>query len=169
MKHMNIVISVIIAAAVLVAAYGIGLLVRHARTPDRPLTPAGAESPAALKTRLAQQSPGGRLAGAADSNEAARIQRERAQALEKTKNMTKEQKRRFMEEQAVDRFSAASSKGRSRKLSPEEREKAAFGTRIALPEPVQGQPPQAPAEAGSTAAPQSTEPNNSEPNKAGKG
>ncbi len=113
MKHMNVVITVIIAAAVLVAAYGVGLLVRHARTPDRQSGPAGTltENPAILKMRLAQQSPGGRLAGSADSNQAARIQQERALMLEKTKNMTKEEKRRFMEEQARDRFSAASGKG----------------------------------------------------------
>lgn len=103
MKHMNIVVSVIIAAAILVAAYAVGLLVRHARTPDGQLESAAVtpiESPATLKARVAQQLPGGGSAGAADANLAARSQQEREQMLERMKGMTKEEKQRFTMEEA---------------------------------------------------------------------
>ena len=102
--------------------------------------------------------------------------------LEKMKNMTEEEKRRFTEEQVRTRFSAAGGRGQSRKMSPEERakmlekwqtlseeEKRAFGARIAESEPAPGQPPQPPANAGTTPAQQSPGSGGSEPNKAGKG
>jgi len=183
MKHMNIVVSVIIAGAVLVAAYAVGLLVRHMRTPDGRLESAAVaptEDPAALKARVAQQSPGGRNASGADSNLPAEVQRQREQMLEKMKNMTEEEKRRFVEQEVRNRFSAADGRGGSRKISPEEREKMlqkwkslsegqkrAFDARAAEPEPAPEGPPQAPANAGSATTQQSPQPGGSEPNKAG--
>ncbi len=183
MKHMNIVVSVIIAAAILVAAYAVGLLVRHARTPDGQLESAAVtpiESPATLKARVAQQLPGGGSAGAADANLAARSQQEREQMLERMKGMTKEEKQRFTMEEARKHFGAGGTRSEPRKMSPEEREKMlqkwqrmseeekrASDARPAESEPAQGEPPQAPANAEGTATQQSSEPNGAEPNKAG--
>lgn len=112
MKHANIVVSIVIAAAVLVAAYAVGLLVRHARTPDRPRA-VETEDLTAFKAQVAEQSPGGVNAAGADANLAAQLQQEREQMLQKMKNMTDEEKRRFTKEQVLNRFSAAAGKKQS--------------------------------------------------------
>ncbi len=172
MKHMNIVVSVIIAAAVLVAAYGVGLLVRHARM-DGQLT--ATESPGARKAGMGRHSP-------ADSNLAAQTRQKREQMLEKVKTMSPEEKRRLMDEQVRSRFDAGG-KGQSHKMSPEEREKiaekwqslseqgkkGAADARIAESKPASSEQTQAPANAEGAVTPESPDPGGSEPNKAGKG
>jgi hypothetical protein len=121
MKHMKIVVSVIIIAAVLVAAYAIGLLVRHARMNDKQSGQnTGAEE---LQTQMGQQSPGGRYPHAADEKTLKQVKQQREQMLEKVKNMTEEEKRQFIDKQVRDRFSVSGGRGKSRKMSPEDREK----------------------------------------------
>jgi len=181
MKHMNIVVSIIIAAAVLVAAYAVGLLVRHARTPDSHAVLVTEDS-AAFKARVAQQLPGGSSARGADGNLPAEIRQQREQMLEKMKTMTEEEKRKFTQEQVRNRFSAAGRKGRSRTLSPDElakmmqkrqamseEERRAFDARMEESQPAPGEPPQAPSIVESPTTPRSPEPGGSEPNKAGQG
>jgi hypothetical protein len=178
MKHMNTIVSVIIAAAILVAAYGVGLLVRHARTPSGQHERAAVmptESPAAIKARIAQQLPGGSARGG-DSKLSAEVEQKNRQMLEK---MTDEEKRRFTEEQVRSHFSGAG-KGRYRNMSPEEREKMQqkwqrmseeqkrlLDARTVGSGPAPGVPPQPAAGAGSAPTPQKSAPGGSEPNKAG--
>lgn len=196
MKYMNIVVSVIIVAAVLVAAYAVGLLVRHARMHDRqPGPPAVAtEDPATVKAMMEQQRPGGRRASTADANMPAQIKAKREEMAEKMKNMTEEEKRRFTEEQVRSHLGAAGGRGRFRELSPEERqkimrqwqalsgeEKKAFEAQMGMSQEATGEPPQAPSDAKGTTTPQNPEQNSeqnpgpspgqsgSEPGKAGQG
>ena len=177
MKYMNIVVSVVIAAAVLVAAYGVGLLVRHARMHDRQSGPSALTAmndPATVKAVTDKQRPGGQAGRAADPNLAAKTKAEREKMLEKMKNMTEEEKRRFIEEQVRGQVGHAGDRGKLRELSADERakimskwqtmseeEKKAFQTRMERSvEP--GNPPQTPPET-SGATPQETPNQSSEP------
>jgi hypothetical protein len=169
MRHMNIVVSVIIIAAVLVAAYAVGLLVRHIRTQNNPsgsLAASVAEDAATLQARTEQQAPGARRPRRAEGPTPEQIRQEREQLLEKMKTMTEEEKRKYTEEQVRKRFSAAGDKGQS----PKERERMMQKRQI-LPE---GEKPQTagtqpPASGGDPNAAQQTPTQTSEPNKAGQG
>jgi hypothetical protein len=173
MKHMNIVVSAIIIAAVLVAAYAVGLLVRHIRTQNNQsgsLAASVAEDAATLQARTEQQAPGGRRPRRAEGPTPEQIRQEREQLLEKMKTMTEEEKRKYTEEQVRKRFSAAGDKGQSPKMSPQERERMMQKRQI-LPE---GEKPQTagtqpPASGGDPNAAQQTPTQTSEPNKAGQG
>lgn len=160
MKHMNVVVSVIIIAAVLVTAYAVGLLVRHARMHDRQ---SGLVTNEDFKAKVAQQLPGERYPRGTDANMAAQIRQQREQKLEEMKHMTKEEKHRLTEEEVRKRFSAAA-KGQTGELSPAEREKMRQQVR--------------PEDANQAPATRTGEPQNpgqtpgqgdAEPNKAGKG
>ena len=173
MKHMNIVVSVIIIAAVLVAAYAVGLLVRHIRTQNNrsgSLAASVAEDAATLQARAEQQIPDARRSRRDEGPTPEQIRQQREQLLEKMKTMTEEEKRKYTEEQVRKRFSAAGDKGQSRKMSPQERERMMQKRRI-LPEEEKPQVAgvQPPVSGGDpNAAPQTpTQP--SEPNKAGNG
>ena len=120
MKHMNIVVWIVIAAAVLVVAYGVGLLVRHARTDRQSGSPADAT---ALKAMMDKQRPGGQAGRTTDPNLTAKAKAEREKMLEAMKNMTEEQKRRYMEEKVRNEVGAARGRGRFRELPPDERDK----------------------------------------------
>ncbi len=160
MKHMNIVVSVIIAAAILVAAYAVGLLVRYARTSGQSGSAVAVpiENPAALQSKVAQQSPGGRPAGGADANLAAKARQESERMREQMKGMTKEQKQRFTTEQARKRFGAGARSG-PRKISPEEYERLLQKTQRTV----------APQKEAANVGTAESEPNVGEPNKVDKG
>jgi len=197
MKYMNIAVSVIIAAAVLIAAYAVGLLVRHARTHDRQPGPPAVttnEDPATVKAMMEQQRPGGRRASTADANMPAQVKAKREEMAKKMKNMTEEEKRRFTEEQVRSHLGPAGGRGRFRELSPEERQKImqrwqtlsgedkkAFEAQMGMSPEAAGEPPQAPSDAKDTTTQQNPEQtseqgagpgpgqSDSEPNKAGQG
>jgi hypothetical protein len=196
MKYMNIVVSIVVAAAVLVAAYGVGLLVRHARMHDKQSGPsaiAAADDPAAVKAMMDKQRPGGQAGHATDPNLTAKLKAEREKMLEKMKNMTEEEKHRFIEEQVRSHVGGTSGRGRFRELSPEERdkimrkwqtmseeEKKAFEAQTGM-SPEAGNSPQTPSEVSGTTTQQkpdqssgqspgpSSEPGGSEPGKADQG
>jgi len=88
MKVSNTVVTVIMVAAVLVFAYGVGLLIRQARTGDRPVpavTDAGKTQRTGPGTPRANDTPEAR----------AQVKKARAQALEKMSSMTEEEKEKF--------------------------------------------------------------------------
>jgi flagellar biosynthesis/type III secretory pathway M-ring protein FliF/YscJ len=105
MKHRNTLITVAIIAAVLLAAYGIGLLIRQARI--RHLREeAAARDEAMAQKMLTQQLPGGRRPRQDDQKRRAEIQKQREMALEKVKSMTDEQKRKMVQDEVRRRTSA---------------------------------------------------------------
>jgi len=149
MKHMNIVVSAIIIAAVLVAAYAVGLLVRHARMHGLS-GPTAAET---FKAQVVRQMPGGRYPRGADGNTPAQVRQQREQTLEKMKHMTEEEKHQFTEEQVRKRFGAG--KPRVHEPSPKEVARTTQQRQIQLqdanqapaaskgePQTTAGQPPQ---------------------------
>ncbi len=98
MKHLNIAVFAIVAVAVLVMAYGVGLLVRQARTPDvvapsqpvaEPNTACQPDPVAASRQRIGQ--------GRAEPTEAekAALEQKRAEQLARMRNMTEEEKQEF--------------------------------------------------------------------------
>ncbi len=91
MKTSNTVVSAIVIAAVLVFAYGVGLLIRQARTGSSPgRTPADVNE--------AAQRLGPRTPRAMDTPAArAKVKKERTEALEKMKAATDEEKAKFRE------------------------------------------------------------------------
>jgi len=177
MKYMNIVVSVIIAAAVLVVAYGVGRIVRHARMQDKQPGPSAitaADDPATMKAMMDKQRPGGQAGSTADPNLTAKLKAEREKMLEKMKNMTEEEKRRFMEEQVRSHVGATGGRGRFRELSPDERnkitrqwqtmsdeEKKAFQAQTGM-SPEADKPPQTPSEASGTTTQQKPDPSSEE-------
>ncbi|MBN1506740.1 MAG: hypothetical protein JW955_07835 [Sedimentisphaerales bacterium] len=126
MKHMNIVISAIVIAAVLVAAYAVGLLVRHVRTQNDQsglLAASVAEDAAARQAGAEQQAPGVKRARRAEGPTPEQVRQQREQLLEKMKTMTEEEKRKYMEEEVRKRFGTNRGKGQSRALSPQDQER----------------------------------------------
>jgi predicted RND superfamily exporter protein len=192
MKHMKVVVFVIIVAAVLIAAYAVGLLVRHARMNDKQTGQDTATQD--LQAQMGQQSPGGRYPHATDEKTLTQVRQQREQTLEKVKNMTEEEKRRFIDKQVRDRFSVSGGREKSRKMSPEDREKLmqkvqamteeekkTLGAQSSEPQATGGQEPQASPGAESTGTQQNSEKSSepgsgqtpgqggSEPSKAGQG
>lgn len=180
MKHMNVVVSAVIVVAVLVAAYAVGLLVRHARMGN---SPSGLTATQDFKAKVDRQMPGERHARAADGNTPEQIRLQRVATLEKMKHMTEEEKRRFTEEQVRKRFGAG--KPRTHEMSPKER--AEMVRQQILPDDANqapaaqkgesqttsGQQPQTTPNPGNTTTQQkpgqTPEKGGSEPNKAGQG
>jgi hypothetical protein len=97
-KYFNVIVSLIVAAAILVAAYSIGLLVRHGRgAADSSAPPAVAgpnEADAAPET-AAMPRPGQGREGAPEGRTAEEIKQARAEALERMGNLTEEEKQEF--------------------------------------------------------------------------
>jgi len=90
MKLSNSVVSIIIVAAVLVFAYGLGLLIRQARTGSTPVRRAVEVNDAA--TRRTRPT----AARTKDTpEERARLKEEKAKAIEKMSSLTEEQKEKF--------------------------------------------------------------------------
>jgi hypothetical protein len=124
MKYTNVIVSILIVAAVLVAAYAIGLLVRQARMEDvQPQASVVEHTDTAdteAKMGIERQLPGARPAQPLESP--AQLKDKREQTVKAMSNRTEEEKRQLTTKQVRSRFSAAG-KGRNRNLSPGEREK----------------------------------------------
>jgi hypothetical protein len=91
MKVSNTVVSVVVIAAVLVFAYGVGVLIRHART--------GGSSPTQAKDAASSQRPGPTAARTKDTpEERMRLKEERTKALEKMNSGTDEEKAKLRDQ-----------------------------------------------------------------------
>jgi hypothetical protein len=93
MKSSNTIVTIVVIAAVLVAAYAVGMLIHQARTGN---SPSGTEANDVRSETAMPHGPGGRTQ---DSPEArAKLKEKRAEALEKLESATEEQKTQFREE-----------------------------------------------------------------------
>lgn len=119
MKSSNTVVTIVVVAAVLVAAYALGLLIHQARVGD---SSSSATSPAEVNEARLREStanlshePGaGRIQ---DTQEArAQLKEQRAQTLEKMETATEEEKAE-VREQVRDRLSPQSSRKMPRRLA----------------------------------------------------
>lgn len=144
MKSSNTIVTVVVIAAVLVAAYAVGMLIHQARTGN---SPSGNE---ANNVTVMPHGPGtGRTQ---DSPEArAKLKEKRAEALEKMESATEEQKAQFRE-QVRERFGARRDEKPAQ--APPSQPAQAPGTPPSTPDPN---------------AKQSSEGTGSEPNAAGQG
>jgi hypothetical protein len=97
MKHLGVLVFVIGAAAVLVAAYAVGLLVRQARMPDvEPPSQEMAEpNTVTSEDALAANRRIGRRSGELTEEEKAAARRQRAEELAGMQNLTEEEKQQF--------------------------------------------------------------------------
>jgi FtsZ-interacting cell division protein ZipA len=164
MKVSNTVVSVIVVAAVLVFAYGVGLLIRQART-------GGSHGPvsADVNNTTSSRRTGPGTAGAKDTpEERARVKEAKAQAIEKMNSLTEEEKEKFRSQVTKKVGGRRGGKGRQN-LSPQERQAQTIQTPT---QPESGHPQDAntPASQGETPATKpSTDKGSSEPGKAGPG
>jgi hypothetical protein len=128
MKASNTVVTVIVIAAVLVFAYGVGLLIRQART-------GGSHAPVSTEVNDAQRM-GPRTPETKDTPEArARIKEERAKAIEKMKSLTEEEKEKFRS-QVAKQVSGRRRGKEAGKLPSQVRQAQA----VKSPSPSQGEP-----------------------------
>lgn len=126
MKASNTVVAVIVIAAVLVFAYGVGLMIRHARTGG-----AAGRKPAEANRAATAQPAKPRVTQTKDTpEERARVKEQKAKALEKKEAATPEQAEEFRK-QVVKSFEGR----RGGKRSPNR------------------QPPELPAQTGKTPGP----------------
>lgn len=171
MKYMNAIVSVIIAAAVLIAAYAIGLLVRRARIPDSPPGTAAAPNEVTTDPRMALPLPGRIPARSDDAEARATIRQQQEELLAKSKNMTEEEKQQFRE-QIRSRVTPPGARRRLRGLSEEDRERMLQSWQNMSPQQREAldfpqRPQEAPAdthEGDSGATEQGTEGDAAEPN-----
>ena len=181
MKSSNTVVSIIIIAAVLLAACAVGLLVHLARM-GRP-QPERAVDTSSPAIQVALQRPGNREKKTDTPEQRAKLKEERAQTLAKMNSLTEEQKEEFRS-QVRSQFSERNIRGFPM-LSAEEREQirrewpnmseeqraawlARMGARLpgARPQPEVGPP----IPVGESPKPeQSTEESSPEPNKVSQG
>jgi hypothetical protein len=164
MKVSNTVVSVVVVAAVLIFAYGVGLLIRQARTGSPQ------SKPAQVKDTASPQRPG---PGAARTNdtpeERLRLKEEKAKAIEKASAQTDEEKQKLRDQVIKQVGGRRGGRGR-RGLPPQERQTETIST------PNQPQSGRSHEDANTPAsqskgvnAPPSTEKGSSEPGKAGPG
>jgi hypothetical protein len=143
MKVSNTVVSVVVIVAVLIFAYGVGMLIRHART--------GASSPTQAKDAASSPRPGPRAARTQDTpEERTRVKEERAKALEKMNAGTDEEKAKLRDQ--VIKQAGGRRGGKKRQT---------------LPAPTDANAPASPSQ-GVKVSP-STDKGSSEPGKAGPG
>ena len=137
MKSVNTLVLVILAAAVLLAAFAIGLLVRHARMRGAAShEPASAvatpnETPGS-ETALTNLNPGSPGVRKSDATARADIKQERAEALEKMSNLTEEEKLEFRQ-RVRDRFNTTRSRSgrlRERMQNMSEEDKQAYRAQV---------------------------------------
>ena len=124
MKHANTVVFVIVAAAVLLTAYGVGLLIRQARMshvePDRQ-TVAAPNDTAPSEAMAEDYGPGrGRRQRSVDEDPA-KVKQQRAEMLEKMSNLTEEEQEQFRQ-QVRRRFSSSGSGNPAVDLEREKRQ-----------------------------------------------
>jgi len=124
MKHLNVIASVILAAAVLLAAYAIGRLVRQARivAPEpQPQLVAEPDEPNDQEAVIASR----RIAQGRKEptpEERAKIKEARAEKLAQMSNLTDEEKLQLRDEWREQLRSRRGEPGRVPRLSPEELE-----------------------------------------------
>ena len=94
MKQLNILVYIILAAAILIAAYAVGLLVKHTRTSElEPQAQYVAEPNETPDPKPVVVGPGGRRGRAEPTpEEKAKIKEERAKMIAEASNLTDEQK-----------------------------------------------------------------------------
>ncbi len=99
MKSSNTVVTVIVIAAVLIAAYGVGLLIHQARQGDSPLPASSGADANSIESGTADSSQRPRPGQTKDTPEArAKLKEKRAEVLEKMESATEEQKAQFKEQ-----------------------------------------------------------------------
>ncbi len=185
MKHLNVVASVILAAAVLLAAYAIGRLIRQSRMdkaePEAPLV----ASPNDV-SELPAVNPGpadSRRAKESTPEERAQIKEQKAKRLAEMDKLTDEEKRQLRDEWRAKLRSRRGKPGRVPQLSPEElqevskrwatmtdEEKRAFRARMEgqhRARRAQPRPARKVSSPNEPAAQEATEAGASEPNNAG--
>ncbi len=129
MKSSNTIVTIVVIAAVLIAAYAVGMLIHQARTGD---APSGSEANSVTAT---PHGPG--TGRPQDSPEAkAKLKEKRAEALEKLESATEEQKAQFREK-VRERFSTGQAPKPAQETSP--RRLPAPGAQPAAPDPNAGQ------------------------------
>ena len=185
MKHLNVVASVILAVAVLLAAYAIGRLIRQSRMetvePEAPLvaSPNDVSEPEAVNPGPAVS----RRAQGPTQEERAKIKADRAKKLAEMDKLTDEEKLQLRDEWREQLRSRRGEPGRVPSLSPEElqqisqrwhemsdEEKQAFRARMRGRDRVRRARPRTTRKVSlpdGSAAQEATEAGGSEPNKAG--
>ncbi len=120
MKHLNVVVFVVAAAAVLVAAYAVGLLVRQARTPNVEPPSQEVSEPNAVTSQdaVAASRRAGRGSKEPTEEERAAARQARAEQLAKMQNLTDEEKQQFRDE--IRQQFTRDPQGQRRSLSEEE-------------------------------------------------
>jgi membrane protein involved in colicin uptake len=135
MKYLNAIVSLIIAAAVLVAAYAIGLLIRHARTAGTQAVaqmPAGPNDGNVANATAAGQKTGPPVAERTDDKTGADLERRRAEELERMKNLAEEKKQQFRDR--LRQRMSGPARERLARLSPEERREMEENLRTMSPD-----------------------------------
>jgi hypothetical protein len=151
MKLSNTMVSVIAIGAILVCAYGIGLLIRQVRTGAQPAAPAAAKT-----TEAGAQRPGPDASPTKDTAaERARVKEKREETLEKLNAATKEEQEQFKDKVIKQVGGRRGGKGPGG-LTPEERR----ARKIKAPGPSPASGPAQDANAP-TAPKESTDPNQS--------
>lgn len=132
MKHLNIVVFVIAAAAVLVAAYAVGLLVRQVRlSHTEPSSQQLAEPNAtARRDAVAESRRINRPNTQTGMEERAKLKEERAKELAKMQNMTAEEEQQFRD--GIRRQFSAGADRQRQALSPSPERLAEIARRQAL-------------------------------------
>ncbi len=99
MKSSNTVVTVIVIAAVLIAAYGVGLLIHQARLGNSPSPASSGADANRIESGTADSSERPRPGQTKDTPEArAKLKEKRAEVLEKMESATEEQKAQFKEQ-----------------------------------------------------------------------
>ena len=162
MKQANVFSTIILVAAVLVAAYAVGLLIRQARmeTPaleqvaGEPNDPNGPEAVGAGRRIGQRREP-------PTEEERAKAQEERAEKLAEVSDLTDEEKQQRLEAMREQFRSGRSSQGGVTRLSPDEQaklkdmteeEQRAFRARLQARRRARPSQPPVPAEAGTSPA-----------------
>lgn len=165
MKVSNTVVSVVIIAAVLIFAYGVGMLIRQTRT-------GGSRAPLPIQTKDAASPtrPGPTAARTKDTpEERLRLKEEKAKAIEKMSLRTDEEKEK-LRDQVIKQVGGRRGGRKRPGLAPQERQAQTIQTPN---QPESGRPQEdanTPASPGGGAKVQpSTDKGSSEPGKAGPG
>ena len=165
MKVSNTIVSAIVVAAVLVFAYGVGLLIRQARTGG-----SHGPAPAEVNNTASSRRPGPGAAREKDTpEERARLKEAKAKAIEKMNSLTEEEKEKLRNQVIRQVGGRRGGKGRQN-LSSQERQAQTIKTPSQPESGPAKEDVNAPASPGeNTSTKPSTEKSGSEPGKAGPG
>ncbi len=125
MKFTNRVVSLIVIAAVLLAAGGVGLLIRRARIGNSQAGPeavAGVDDASSQSPMSPDRLDGRRTAGTPE--ERAKLKEQRAEILKKMESLTEEEKEQFRARVSARYSSRPAGRRGYENLSPEQREEA---------------------------------------------